>query len=235
MDNVQAAFRGLSAELGRKCMKTNLIIVEGLPGSGKSTTAAMIAEELTKKGKKVICIDEGAQEHPADYADYDFPDFETERIKILERWRSFTENADRNTIYVFNCIFLQNPMCETMMRFGLDGTSSLNYISEIAEIIKPLNPVIIYIDLPDVRAAIDRVIDERGDDWLNAVIDYHVSQGYGKQNSLFGYDGYIQCLEERKIRELRILQKLDIDYYTISQDMRTIEFAELFVSKVLLT
>lgn len=235
MDNVQAAFRGLSAELGRKCMKTNLIIVEGLPGSGKSTTAAMIAEELTKKGKKVICIDEGAQEHPADYADYDFPDFETERIKILERWRSFTENADRNTIYVFNCIFLQNPMCETMMRFGLDGTSSLNYISEIAEIIKPLNPVIIYIDLPDVRAAIDRVIDERGDDWLNAVIDYHVSQGYGKQNSLSGYDGYIQCLEERKVRELRILQKLDIDYYTISQDMRTIEFAELFVSKVLLT
>lgn len=216
-------------------MKTNLIIVEGLPGSGKSTTAAMIAEELTKKGKKVICIDEGAQEHPADYADYDFPDFETERIKILERWRSFTENADHNTIYVFNCIFLQNPMCETMMRFGLDGTSSLNYISEIAEIIKPLNPVIIYIDLPDVRAAIDRVIDERGDDWLNAVIDYHVSQGYGKQNSLSGYDGYIQCLEERKVRELRILQKLDIDYYTISQDMRTIEFAELFVSKVLLT
>lgn len=204
-------------------MKTNLIIVEGLPGSGKSTTAAMIAEELTKKGKKVICLDEGAQEHPADYADYDFPDFETERIKILERWRSFTENADNNTIYVFNCIFLQNPMCETMMRFGLDDTISLNYISEIAEIIKPLNPVIIYIDRPDVRAAIDRVIDERGTDWLNAVIDYHVSQGYGKQNSLSGYDGYIQCLEERKIRELRILRTLDIDYYIISQDMRMMD------------
>ena len=152
-------------------MKTNLIIVEGLPGSGKSTTAAMIADELNKKGKKVICVDEGVGEHPADYADYDFPDFETERTKILEKWRSFTEKSDKNTVYVFNCIFLQNPMCETMMRFGMDETASQNYISEISEIIKPLNPVIIYIDQPDVKKAIDHVIDERGNDWLNAVIE----------------------------------------------------------------
>lgn len=118
-------------------MKTNLIIVEGLPGSGKSTTAAMIADELHKKGKKVICIDEGVREHPADYADYDFPDFETERVKILEKWRLFAEKFDRDTIYVFNCIFLQNPMCETMMIFGMDYAGSQNYISEISKIIKP--------------------------------------------------------------------------------------------------
>lgn len=211
-------------------MKTNLIIVEGLPGSGKSTTAAMIADELNKKGKKVICIDEGIGEHPADYADYDFPDFETERVKILEKWRSFTEKSDKDTVYVFNCIFLQNPMCETMMRFGMDDTASQNYISEISEIIKPLKPIIIYIDQPDVKKAIDRVIDERGTDWLNTVIDYHTSRGYGKENNLFGYEGYIKCLEERKIRELKILQALDIDYYTISQDMKATEFSELFAS-----
>lgn len=211
-------------------MKTNLIIVEGLPGSGKSTTAAMIAAELDKKGKRVICVDEGVREHPADYADYDFPDFETERMKILEKWRLFTEQADKDTIYVFNCIFLQNPMCETMMRFGMDYAGSQNYISEISEIIKPLNPVIIYIDQPDVKETLNRVIGERGNDWLNAVIDYHISQGYGKQNGLSGYEGYIQCLEERKIRELKILRALDIDYYTVSQDMRAAEFAELFAS-----
>lgn len=203
---------------GKADMKTNLIIVEGLPGSGKSTTAAMIADELNKKGKKVICIDEGAQEHPADYAVYDFPDFETERMKIFEKWRLFTANSDKDTIYVFNCIFLQNPMCETMMRFGMDEMASQSYISEIAEIIKPLKPVIIYIDQPDVRKTIDRVIDERGNDWLNAVIDYHTSQGYGKENNLCGYEGYIKCLQERKVRELKILQSLDIDYYIIQRD-----------------
>ncbi|MCI7691925.1 MAG: GNAT family N-acetyltransferase [Oscillospiraceae bacterium] len=211
-------------------MKTNLIIVEGLPGSGKSTTADMIADELNRKNKKVVCVDEGVREHPADYADYDFPDFETEREKILAKWLSFVENADKDTIYVFNCIFLQNPMCETMMRFGMSEEQSRNYIAEIAEIIKPLKPIIIYIDQPNVKMAIDSVLDERGNDWLNAVIDYHTSQGYGKQNNLSGYDGYIKCLEERRTRELNILRSLDIDCYTISQDMKVDEFAELFNS-----
>ena len=195
-----------------------MIIVEGIPGSGKSSTAAMIADELNKKGKKVVCVDEGAKEHPADYANYDFPDFETERKKILEKWHSFVENSSKDTIYVFNCIFLQNPMCETMMRFGMEEADSKKYISEIAEIIKPLNPIVLYINQPNVKEIIDRVLDERGNDWLNAVIDYHTTQGYGKENHLSGYEGYIKCLEERRIRELNILQALDIDYHIISQD-----------------
>lgn len=211
-------------------MKTNLIIVEGLPGSGKSTTAAMLAGQLQNMGKQVVCIDEGVQEHPADYADYDFPDFQTERKKILDKWRSFVAGADKDTIYVFNCIFLQNPMCETMMRFGMKEEASKGYIAEIAEIIEPLHPIIIYINQPDVKAAIDSVLDERGTGWLNAVIDYHVSQGYGKQNNLSGYEGYIKCLEERRIRELHILQDLDIEYYTISPYISADALAELLAS-----
>lgn len=211
-------------------MKTNLIIVEGLPGSGKSTTAALIADALQKKGRKVICVDEGAADHPADFADYDFPDFETERQHILEKWRSFAEHAQKDTIYVFNCVFLQNPMCETMMRFGMDETASRRYISEIAGIIKPLQPVILYIDLPDVKAASDRVLKERGNGWLKAVVDYHTLQGYGKEHHLSGCAGYIQCLEERKDRERRIMQTLDIKYFTIQWKMNGTELAEWFDS-----
>lgn len=211
-------------------MRSNLVIVEGLPGCGKSTTAAMIADELAKSGRKVCCVDEGVQDHPADYADYDFPDFETEREKILEKWKSFADGCDKDTVYVFNCIFLQNPMCETMMRFGLPEETSRGYIAEIAEIIKPLNPVIIYIEQLDVKSTVDAVLDERGNGWLNAVIDYHTAQGYGRQNNLSGYAGYISCLEERKRREMRILQSLSLEYYTVSQDLRTDEFAALFAS-----
>lgn len=208
--------------------KTNLIIVEGLPGAGKSTTAAIIADELRKAGEKVLCVDEGVRDHPADCADYGFPDFETERKTILEKWRSFVDGSDKDTIYVFNCVFLQNPMCETMMRFGMESAASQQYISEIAEIVRPLHPLIVYIDRPDVKGTVDRVLDERGDDWLEAVIDYHTSQGYGKLHHLSGYEGYIKCLEERKVRELHILRALDIDCLMIGHDLKAGEFIKLW-------
>lgn len=37
-----------------------------------------------------------------------------------------------------------------------------------------------------------------GNDWLNAVIDYHTKQRFGKAHNLSGFDGYISCLEDRK-------------------------------------
>ncbi|MCA1060109.1 hypothetical protein LCL96_14315 [Rossellomorea aquimaris] len=48
-------------------MNTNLIIVEGVPGSGKSTTAHFIKDHLEEKGVNVKLFQEGDTSHPADY------------------------------------------------------------------------------------------------------------------------------------------------------------------------
>ncbi|MGF7045550.1 energy-coupling factor transporter ATP-binding protein EcfA2 [Paenibacillus sp. DS2015] len=48
-------------------MSAQLIIVEGLPGSGKSTGARLIADILQERGKNVVLVEEGDLDHPADY------------------------------------------------------------------------------------------------------------------------------------------------------------------------
>lgn len=48
-------------------MATKLIIVEGLPGSGKSTTARLVYDNLISNGVKAVIYSEGDYNHPADY------------------------------------------------------------------------------------------------------------------------------------------------------------------------
>lgn len=140
---------------------------------------------------------------------YDFLPWERERPLMLERWRRFAENADSDTVYVFNCVLLQNPMCETMMRFGFPEERSAEYIGDIADIISSLQPVVIYLKNDDIAQSVGKASAER-EGWLPAVIDYHCGGAYGRSVGAEGFEGYIACLEERQWRELRILERLPV-------------------------
>lgn len=241
---------------------TKLYIVEGLPCSGKSTTAGHIADRLTKMkmAREVICIDEGTGDHPADYEYsayvtsgqlasfppglrervrscsklcldgyvlplsqfggaaldrlmpykiYDSLPWETEMPLMLNRWESFVQGAKEHAIYVFNCVFLQNPMCETMMRFGFPEKQSFEYISRIAEIIAPLEPAVVYLKTGGIAESIRAASAER-EGWLNNVVSYHENGAYGRSINARGFNGYIACLQERQRRELEILEKLPV-------------------------
>ncbi len=233
-------------------MKNRLFIIEGLPCSGKSTISAHAAAIL-EKHTKVIFVDEGTGDHPADYEFhalapagllgaessivplkecspamleqllpykiYDGLPWETEKPLMLDRWRTFTVQAQPETIYVFNCVLLQNPMCETMMRFGFSEAVSAAYIREIAEIIAPMQPVVIYLKNNDVAASVRKAEPERPG-WLEAVIDYHVYGAYGRSIGAKGFDGYIRCLQERQERELRILSGLPVEKLVLDNPQR---------------
>lgn len=223
-------------------MNNRLIIVEGLPCSGKSSTSAFAASVLEKRGK-VCFVDEGTGNHPADYefhalapaglladeekvvalADYsgelfdqllphkiyDGLPWETEMPLMLDKWRQFVKECDESATYVFNCVLLQNPMCETMMRFGFPEEVSREYIGRIAEIIQPMKPVVIYLQNTEIAASVENAAKSRPG-WLDAVIPYHVEGMYGRSIGAEGFDGYVRCLEERQRRELRILADLPL-------------------------
>ena len=158
------------------------------------------------------------------YKIYDFLPWETEMPLMLEKWRQFVRTADENTIYVFNCVLLQNPMCETMMRFGFDQEESRQYIAQIAEIIRPMNPVVIYLKNEDIADSVRKAAAERPG-WLDGVIDYHVQGAYGKSIGAEGFEGYIQCLTERQERELRILSALPVESLILENPQRDWEAA----------
>lgn len=263
---------------------TKLYIVEGLPCSGKSTTAKYISEKLSETGKTVKFVDEGNGNHPADYefhafvkendfqkfdarlqmkikecseqkesgyiiplsqfADedfktllkykiYDFLPWEVEMPQMLAKWQDFADKAvNDEVVYVFNCVFLQNPMCETMMRFNFTENQSLEYISKIQKIINQLNPMVIYLKNDDIAKCVNETAKER-EGWLDAVIDYHINGGYGKSIGAQGFDGYISCLKERQRRELVILEQLPIKKLIVDNAHQDWKMAYNKINKVI--
>ncbi len=250
---------------------TRLIIVEGLPGCGKSTMGKSIAGLLAKQGVRAEFTDEGTGSHPADYEFhayisaenmkkfsfferaqlkklgeeheggriielsslsgklfdkaleykiYDYLDWQTESPLMFERWEQFAKTADSDTVNIFNCCLIQNTMCETMVRFDYDAEVSLGHINGILSRVKELAPVVIYINEENFRFLIEAVADERGEDWLNGVVSYHTGGEYGRKHSLSGFDGYIECLEERRRRELEIVSRLDIPCLVLNDPSR---------------
>ena len=153
------------------------------------------------------------------YKIYDFLPWDVEKPLMLDKWRQFVREADPQTFYVFNCVFLQNPMCETMMRFGFSEDDSLQYIQEIARIIAGMEPAVIYLKNSRIADSVREAAKDRGN-WLEEVIAYHANGAYGKSIGAEGFDGYIACLEERQARELRILDRLPVTKLVVEDPWR---------------
>ena len=167
------------------------------------------------------------------YKIYDFLPWEAERPLMLAKLMEFAQQAAReDAVSVFNCVFLQNPMCETMMRFDFPQEESFSYIAQIHEIIRPLNPKVIYLQNEDIAASVRMAARER-EGWLDGVIDYHVRGGYGMRTGAKGFNGYIACLEERQNRELDCLKKLDIPSLILSNPQRDWQLAYQQIDRVL--
>ncbi len=249
-----------------------LILIEGLPGSGKTTAAGLVHELLAAMDIDARLYTEGNLEHPADYdgvacfeehefaellCSYDeysdflnehiirqdgrcfleyrklqqeygpeFPDellqaifqkdiyelpLEDNRKLITERWRKFTANAGAGQdTFIFDCCFIQNPVTAGMIKYGADKETVAGYVTELASIIEPLNPLLIYITQHDLDHSFKKAVRERPVEWSQGFIEYYTNQGYGAQRQYSGLEGTLQVLKARQELEADIYSSLTI-------------------------
>lgn len=247
-------------------MNKRLFLIEGLPGSGKTTTVEALTRLLQEEQINTRLHIEGDLNHPADYEsvayltlsewvdfqskyasldvlrfaevfnDYvlvsyrqwqskqDIPEaaltflqahdiyelpFELYQALIFKKWEAFVAQAlTTDTTYVFECCFLQNPLTMGLIKYDLPEATLRAYIERIATIITPLQPVLVYVDQPDVERSFRKALKERPTEWTDGFVSYYTEQAYGVNRSLSGVEGTIAILQVRQAMERQLLEIL---------------------------
>lgn len=130
---------------------------------------------------------------------------------ITDKWQRFVEQAMKgNQTYIFECCFIQNPVTIGMIKYGASQEVVMNYVKLLAEIIEPLNPVLIYVDQQDLSQSFKKAVQERAKEWSDSFMDYYNNQDYGKIHGAQAIEGTLAVLEARIQLESSIFNALDI-------------------------
>jgi len=259
-------------------VQTRLILIEGLPSSGKSTTAEMVKTILDERDIKNELYLEGNLDHPADYDrvayfneeeykkliennseevefikkiteqkesgyfiayskrlkeyENEFPEelfkeiaandiyelpLDLNKELILNNWKRFVKKArQKDKVYIFECVFVQNPVTVSVIRDNSDFAYARNYVEDVLALVEELNPVLIYLKQDNIEKSFKKVIDERPEWWLDFFIDYYTNREFGQAQDLKDLEGTLQGLKEIGQIQSDLIENLEMEKHVIN-------------------
>ena len=172
-----------------------LVLVEGMPGSGKSTTAQWLAGEFEREGRAARWVYQGEVPHPVvDPLAVLLRDWKEILGRHLTGWSRFAAAVRaEETVVVVESAFLQRSVA-AMLRRNLDGEIIRTFVARLADIIRPLDPALVYFRAPDPVIAFRAICDKRGMAWTLQHISGFESSAWartrGGENGMGGVLAY---------------------------------------------
>ena len=177
---------------------TKVILVEGMPGTGKSTVSQFINLQLHANGRPSNWCHEERAAHPVrlfyepdrhlSWSDYS--------EEAASRWQSYAQELHgQDQIPVLDAAILQNHV-RSMLLFDCDRNAILDLVCRIESLIASLDPVLIYLRPNDIERNFRDVVDVRGERMLELWIEDHDKFPYTRRAQSGGYPGFIAFWRE---------------------------------------
>jgi hypothetical protein len=180
-------------------LETNVIFLDGIMGSGKSTTGSFLANQLGTHRIPSQFVWEGTHPHPVRLlADLPHPFTPWQDVTIEEyiqrslvKWQSFVATAAQNAaITIFDGQLFHGDMTNLFM---MDASEEclFQYTVSIVNLLGPLHPALIYFYQSDIERALEVVFKARGNDWEQYQVNWKTQSPYCVQRALHDYGGLV--------------------------------------------
>ena len=170
-----------------------LILVEGMIGSGKTTTALRIGDWLAGRGEDVRVFREAAVDHPIKTRAED-------RLRACghaagdsgeyadDQWRQLAERCGpgRPTI-IIEASFLQNSVMPAFIE-DAPGPAVDDIFDRITAQAAPAEPLLVYLRPADIRGTIASLHGSRGEPWSARNLAFVSGSAWARQRGLSGLE-----------------------------------------------
>ncbi len=199
--------------------ESKLIMLEGLQGTGKSTTALYLALQYQSLGIPYRYYWELEEAHPLSVRTgfQKTPYALEERVELgLAKWRGFVDYAkERQAVTIFDGKPFHLTLWYMIRMNDISQQLLTDYIREVLHLIGPLLPKLIYLRHEDLDQALEKLQRDRGDGWVQQTIDQVESSPTGQRRNFAGRRGLIRFLEYYRGLLEETLRALQIDIVTI--------------------
>lgn len=149
------------------------------------------------------------------YEIYKQDDLSTFLSTHISRFESFIQtHKSQDTIYIFECVLIQNHINELVLKYGYKTQQIIQYFKMLMAPLTAIDFEIFYIHQKNVDKILANISEQRRTndknlykDWIDHVINYISSLPYGKQYT--DNQGCLTYFKSRQEEELALLKHLN--------------------------
>jgi len=189
-------------------LNSQVIFVDGISGSGKTSTCQFIYRQLLLNGHKARFLHEFHIPHPVH--EWQITDPREWIDSTLANWRAFVKDTlSSDEIIIMDSTLFQGTM-SVLLELDVERDTILNYAVRVPDIIRPLNPSLIYFYQTDYRKALLKIYNEREEKIRIKKDNFIRTIKYGQNRNLYDHEGYMRFVGEFRDISDELFEKYDM-------------------------